>query len=64
MARIEGTCVCEVEGCEVHVKGTRVAYVDALTNKCRPCEIAHGERWGHHGAKPYEGTQDQGEHSI
>jgi hypothetical protein len=70
MSRVEGTCSCEEWGCTVHYKynhkdpqeadgrlpktGSREGWVDSVTAKCRPCEIDHGNRWGHNTAKAEE----------
>lgn len=63
MARIEGICICSTGGCECPTSKTS-GWVDAITQKCRSCEVEHGERWGHHSAKVEEGVQSSGERSI
>ena len=63
MARVEGTCSCQDEDCVYHK--TKVSgWVDVITGKCRQCEIGHGDRWGHHGAKAEEASQKPGERTI
>lgn len=63
MARIQGICKCSLPDCDCSTK-INEDWVDVVTEQCRDCEINHGDRWGHHGTKAEQPSQDAGEHIL